>query len=212
MTKFIIIRHGYSQGNKEKRFSGQFDVPLDEVGCAQARSIRKYIIENYKIDAIYASDLVRAYDTVEPIADTLGMPVIKEELLREVDVGLWQGMLIEDVAKKYPESFERYRKTPGLARFDGGEGYADVMERGLRALARIAGENEGKTVLIGTHGGVIRTLRSVWENVPLARIGEIPHVPNGSVTVIEYEGGVMTPILVGYAEHLDDKTTEEGIK
>ena len=212
MTRFIIIRHGFSQGNKEKRFSGQMDVPLDAVGVSQARSIARYILENYKVDCVYASDLCRAYDTVKPIADALDLPVIKEPLLREVDVGRWQGMLIEDVKRLFPESFERYRATPGLARFDGGEGYIDVMERGKRALAKIAAEHDGETVLIGTHGGVIRTMRAAWAGTDLAQIQEIPHVPNASTTVVEYENGNVRPIMIGYDAYLEDKTTEEGIK
>ena len=212
MVRFIIIRHGYSQGNKEKRFSGQLDVPLDEAGVSQARSTAEYILNNFKVDRIYSSDLCRAYDTVKPVADALGLQVITCRELREVDVGCWQGHLIEDVKKEFPESFQLYRKSPGLTRFDGGESYADVMQRGTRIIEKIAKENEGKTVVIGTHGGVIRTLRAAWSHVCLENISQIPHVPNGSVTILDYADGNAHFIQIGYSEHLSDKTTEEGVK
>ncbi len=212
MVRFIVVRHGYSCGNKEKRFSGQLDVALDEIGYSQAKSIAGYVLDNFHVDRIYSSDLSRAYDTVKPVADALGLDVIKSRELREVDVGLWQGKLIEDVKKEFPDSFAFYKENPGLARFDGGESYAEMMQRGQSAMEKIAAENEGKTVLIGTHGGFIRTLRAAWNNVPLDRIKDIPHVPNASMTVAEYENGAVKWIQIGYTDHLEDKVTEEGVK
>ena len=78
MTDLVILRHGYSEGNKEKRFSGQMNVPLDNVGKNQAESVAKFIADNFKVDAIYSSDLSRAYDTVKPLADKLGLEIVKD--------------------------------------------------------------------------------------------------------------------------------------
>ncbi|MBQ3004992.1 MAG: histidine phosphatase family protein [Clostridia bacterium] len=211
-VKFIIIRHGYSKGNKEKRFSGQMDVELDEVGYSQAAATAEYVSKNFHIDAIYSSDLSRAYETVKPIAEALGMEIHKCKELREADVGVWQGKLIEDVKNEYPESFAFYKESPGFAKIGGAESYADVMRRSSQALEKIAAENIGKTVVIGTHGGVVRSLRAVWCNVPLEKIKEIPHVPNGSVSVAEYKEGSVKWLQIGYDGHLADKITEEGIK
>jgi len=212
MVTFIIIRHGYSMGNKEKRFSGQMDVPLDEVGHLQAASAADYILKNFKVDSVYSSDLSRAFETVKPIADALGLTVCQRQDLREVDVGKWQGKRIEDVKREYPDSFALYKENPGMARFDGGENYADVMQRGRKAFEKIAAENEGNTVVVGTHGGVIRTLRAAWGNVPPDQIKDIPHVPNGSVSIANYENGSVIWQCIGFTDHLADKTTEEGVK
>lgn len=212
MVTFLIVRHGFSMGNKEKRFSGQMDVALDEVGLQQAQSVARYVLANFRVDAIYASDLMRAVDTVKPVADALKLSVIQRKNLREVDVGDWQGKLITDVEKEYPESFALYKENPGLSHFDGGESYAGLQQRVVAAMEEIAAENHGKTVLIGTHGGVIRTLRAAWSGTPLEKIKEIPHVPNASVTVAVYEKGVFSLKTVGYCDYLSDKTTEEGVK
>ncbi len=212
MVKFLIIRHGFSMGNKEKRFSGQMDVALDDIGQAQAKSIAKYIAENFKVGAIYSSDLIRAYDTVKPLADALNIPVNKLFTLREVDVGDWEGKLIEDVKKEFPVSFELYRTNPGVSRFDGGESYADAMERGKLTFEKIAELNQGKTVVIATHGGIIRTLRAAWTNTTLENIKAIPHVPNASITIAEYDSGKANLTTIGYTGHLENKTTEEGVK
>lgn len=206
MVTVLIIRHGFSRGNKENRFSGQMDVPLDETGILQARATAEYILSHFKVDSVYSSDLSRAVDTVKPIADALGLSVHTCKDLREVGVGDWQDRTNEEIAKLYPESIETYRKTPGLTRFDGGESFMEAQERSLRAIERIAAENEGKTVVIGTHGGNIRALQVAWMGKSMAQMQEVPYVPNCAVTVVNYENGKAEILLSGYADHLTEKT------
>lgn len=212
MVKFIIIRHGYSEGNREKCFSGQLDVGLDRSGIIQAKETAKYITDNFKVDSIYSSDLSRALETVRPIAEALSLEIVTKEDLREVDVGIWQGRTIEDVKKEYPDEFQFYKENPGLHHFEGGESYEILMKRALNALKSIAEDNNGKTVVIGTHGGVIRTIRAGLTNTPLEKIKDIPHVPNGSITVIDYENGTADFKMIGYSEFLSENVTEEGVK
>ena len=214
MVKFIIIRHGFSQGNKEKRFTGQMDLPLDDIGLMQAEITAKYIKENFKVDLVYSSDLIRAMQTANPIAKSFGIDIIPCKELRETNLGKWQGKLITEVAKEFPESFDMYRTSPGLTQFDGGECYATVMERVRRAMETIAKENDGKTIVITTHGGVIRCLRAAWQNISLEDIKNVPHVPNASVSVVDYDvtSGIADYNLIGYTDHLPNKTSEEGVQ
>ena len=210
MVRFIIIRHGFSLGNKEKRFTGQMDIPLDEVGFLQAEATAKYVVENFKIDKIYSSDLCRAYDTAKPIAIALGQSINVERGLREANVGLWEGKLFSDVEKEFPESYATYKATPGLSHFDGGESYAELMIRACATFKKIAEENDGKTVGVVTHGGVIRTLFAAWSGMPIERMGELLHVPNASVTVAEYDVGKVEFLQMGYDEHLSLRTVWAG--
>lgn len=212
MVTFVIVRHGYSRTNKEGKFTGQLDVPLDEIGVFQAKSTAEYILNSFKVDAVYSSDLSRAYETVRPIADAIGLTVNKSEKLREVDVGIWQGMLIEDVRREFPESFEAYKTNPGVFAFDGGESFPQFMKRVSCEFDEIANDNEGKTVVVGVHGGVIRALRTVWNNEPCENMKNIPHVPNASITVAEYGKQKIKWYQIGYTDHLAEKTTEKGIK
>ena len=212
MVKFIIVRHGFSLGNKEGRFTGQLDVPLDEIGYAQAECAARYILDSFKIDVIYSSELSRAYDTAFPVAKALGLEVNKRKRLNEVDVGLWHGKLFEDVGKEFPESYALYKVSPGIFRFDGGESYAELRERVVAEFEEIARENDGKTVLVAAHGGVIRSLVAAWLDIPLERITEVPRASNASISVAEYEGGKAKFTLIGYTDHLGDKTTEVGLK
>lgn len=209
MTELLFIRHGYSEGNKGHCFSGQRDFPLDEAGRLQAQEVAAYLQSAYRIDAIYASDLCRAVDTVKPLAEALSLPIHTTAALREVDVGLWEGVLREEVERRYPEAYALYLTSPGLVRFDGGESFAEMRARALCAIRKIVAENEGKTVAIATHGGVIRVLRTLWESIPLERMAEIPQVPNASVTVVRYEGETATELMAGFCGHLTEKTTEK---
>lgn len=209
MTELLFVRHGYSEGNREHRFSGQMDFPLDAAGRQQAQELAVYLRNAFCIDAIYASDLCRAVDTVKPLANALSLPIKTMKALREIDVGLWEGMLRSDAARRFPEGHAVYLSTPGLARFDGGESFAEMRDRALAAVREIVGRHEGKTVVIATHGGVIRALCTLWENIPLAQMQRIPPVPNASVTVVRYEGDTATLVAAGLCDYLTEKTTEK---
>ena len=209
MTELLFVRHGFSEGNKDHRFSGQMDFPLDEAGRLQALEVAAYLLRAYRIDAIYSSDLRRAYDTVKPLAEALSLPVHTEKALREIDVGLWEGVLRSDVEHQYPEGYDLYKRKPGLLRFDGGESFSELRARALGAVREIVKENEGKTVVVATHGGVIRALRTLWEGIPLDRMEEIPHVANASVTAVRYDGESGILILAGYCDHLSERMTEK---
>ena len=209
MVKFIIVRHGYSVANKGNIFTGQLDVSLDEIGYEQAETTCEYIFRNFEVDEIYSSDLSRAYDTALPLAKRLGKDVKRRKDLNEVDVGLWQGKTFDEAKREFQESYAVYIASPGLSCFDGGESYADAQQRALREIHKIAEENEDKTVMVATHGGIIRTLLSAWLGIPLERLTEAPRVSNTSISVVEYEGGKANILLYGYTGHLENKTTEK---
>ena len=208
MVKFIIVRHGFSVGNKGNIFTGQLDLSLDEVGFSQAEFVAKYVLENFEVDEVYSSELCRAYDTVLPIAKALSKEIKRRKDLNEVDVGAWQGKTFDEVKEEYPEGFELYKRSPGTVQFDGGESYSDVRERAVNEFHKIAEENEGKTVVVATHGGVIRNLLAAWLGIPVERITEVPRASNASITVAEYENGKANILIYGYTGHLEDKTTE----
>ena len=212
MVRFIIVRHGYSEANKANRFCGQTDVALDEKGLRQANEVSKYIKNTFDVGAIYSSDLCRAYDTVKPLSEATGIPIVKKKALREIDVGVWQGLSVDEAAEKFPATFSKYKHNPWTSRFEGGEGYADVTVRAMAALEDIAKEHEGHTVVIATHGGVVRTIIAALSNTPTEKSNEIPHVANASITVAEYENGHAAIPCVGYCDYLSEKTTNLWVK
>ena len=209
MVKLLLIRHGYSEFNKQKRFCGQFDAPLTEQGREQARVTAEYVLKNYNVDKVYSSDSCRAYDSVKPIADALSLRIEKSEKLRELHVGVWEGMRFADVEKAYPREYLTWIGNEPQSRPVGGESYAELQQRGLREFFRIANESVGKTVIIGTHGGLIRALLCRWHNISIEQRKEIAPVSNASITEVDYDErtGEVTLIKEGYDGHLAELVT-----
>ncbi len=210
--KLILVRHGESKSNEFNRFTGQGDVPLSVLGAQQAENLKDYLLKNFQIDRIYSSNLIRAYDTVKPIARTLRLSVTKVPALNEIDGGEWEEQKIEDLEKNYPVEYKLWRDNVGIARCTGGENMAEVRERALKALLSIAEENQGKTVLIGTHAGVLRTLECYFKNIPYEKMKEVPWQANTAVNLLEYTNGRFDVIKMGITEHLGNLLTKLSAK
>lgn len=199
--RLILLRHGYSAFNKLACLTGQFDAPLDAVGHEQAEKASEYILQNFVVDKIYSSDLCRAVNTAKPISDALGLPIIKSAALRELDLGKWQGMKISEVGEKYPDVYPLC-VTDSSVPFGGAESYDDLIKRASDEIKRIATENNGKNVLVATHGGFIRALLFAFGYQNAKSVFDIEHITNCSVTVIDYDGEKSDFICVNKNDYL----------
>ena len=208
MTHLIITRHGYSEYNKTRMYTGQVDVALTDLGLRQAAKTAEYVAETYKIDAIYSSDLKRAMSTAIPLSEKLGIPVIKEPLIKEIYGGLWENKLMPEIDKLYHEDYQVYKTTIGLARCTGGESLAELQERALKGMKKIAEDNDGKTVFVATHGGVLLAFISAWMGLPLAKMHETPPATNSSITEVVYENGEFKIEKYSFDDHLGELKVE----
>ena len=207
MTKILLVRHGYSEYNHVKKFTGHLDISLTPLGVKQAEITAQYLLERYKIDGIYSSDLSRAVHTAKPVAEALGLSIVTDKRLRELNLGDWTDMYIADVKEKYPVEYEAYRKG---ARCLGGESLDELKDRALAAVYEIAQANEGKTVLIVAHGGTIRAILRGLQNLSVEEASKVPIVSNNSVTEIHYQEGAFQVVKISYDEHLTNfKTWQE---
>ncbi len=205
MVRFVFLRHGYSITNKTKRFTGQMDAPLDDLGFLQAAAVAKHLLANYQIDCIYSSDLCRTMDTVRPYAEAAGLPIHEDKAFREIDVGQWENLLFTDI-RPTPE-YQSLEQSPWLSIYGKtGECYHTVALRTDEAIRRIAGEHDGETVLISTHGGTLRALLYYWSGCQ-GEITDAPIVPNASLTVVEWENDTPTTRLLGDAAFLGELAT-----
>lgn len=204
MTKLVIIRHGESTYNLERRYTGQTDVPLTEKGVLQAKITADYVLKNYKIDAVYASDLDRAIETARPIAEALGLPINTDARLREIHAGMWQGMLFADVKSTYAEEYEKYKQSGGYIRAPKGESLEDVLNRSYAAILDIIRKNDGKTVLVSAHNGSIKVLAVPFLN---QKLHETASLSNNSVTEVDCDNGKYSVIKLGYDGHLGELVT-----
>jgi len=156
------VRHGETDWNRERRFQGHADTPLNDSGRAQARELAEQLaVED--IDAVYTSDLLRARETAEIIAARLGADVVALRELREIDVGEWQGLSWPEIEVQYPEGARRWHLS-GTG-WESGETYEQLGERIVPVLARIAETHSGGRVLVVAHGGTVRAARAFVEGV-----------------------------------------------
>ncbi len=206
MTRLLFLRHGYSEYNHIKKFTGQLDIPLTELGRRQAEITGKYILENHEIDEIYSSDLSRTMDTAQPVADALHLPIHTDKRLRELDMGEWTDQYIDDVKERYKNEFLHYKNGGCCV---GGESWFDVQCRAEKCVIDIVEQHPQKTILVVTHGGVIRALLCKWLNYSNTELEQVPLVSNDSLTIVEYLNGEFIIQDVSYDEHLDSIRTKQ---
>ena len=197
-TDIYLIRHGQSEGNLYDLFLGHTDLDLTELGKKQAERVTNYF-KDIDIDAIFSSDLKRAYHTACPLAKMKGLSITKCEQMREIYAGEWEGQVFSEIRKKYPMGDIWWEDT-GNARPTEGESVAELQIRILAEVSRLAKENEGKTICIFTHFTPIYALRTAWAGVPVSEMKHMPKPSNASVTHVIYENGAFSE-LVEYANN-----------
>jgi probable phosphoglycerate mutase len=159
-TRILLIRHGQSTWNASGRWQGHADPPLSDLGNLQARAAVAAI---GAVDVIGASDLVRAQQTAQHIADGIGVgPVLVDERLREADLGEWTGLTTPEIEAGWPGFLETHQRPPSF------EGWEKVATRAQAALRALAHDHPGEVALVVAHGGLIRSVErehGVFESV-----------------------------------------------
>ena len=187
MTELVLVRHGETDWNIQGRFQGQSDPPLNERGLAQARALALELTGE-KVAAVYSSDLHRAHQTAEILAQSLGAPLRIDARLREIHQGAWEGMRMEDIRRDYPEEFERRAADPLASVPPGGEGVRRVQERALEVLGEILERYPEDEVVLVSHGLVLALIRihllglspaDLWDAIPSHARPERIRVPAG---------------------------------
>lgn len=180
---------------------------MSEVGKAQAKLLTDYILAEYSVGAVYTSDLIRAADTVKGIAKASGLKLRKRKALREIDVGTWQGKTAEELQALYPRHYKTWKEDIGSAHPDGGESVAEVQKRALSCVKRIAKRHSGQTVVVGTHGVVLRSLICHALNLPLSEMKTLPYVTNASITVMTCDGERLKLLQTDVHDYLKEIST-----
>lgn len=208
MTTLLLIRHGQSEANLARRFAGHWDAPLTELGHQQAACTAAFVADTYSVDAVYASDLCRAFATGEAVAKKTGVAIQPEAGLREIEAGQWEGLAFAQLEEDFSEEFTVWRQDVGNSCPTGGEAVAELAKRVENTLRWIAQSNPGKTVVIATHATPIRSMQWKVSGKPLGYMKEIPWVSNASVTELFYENGEFRLGKIAQDSHMEElKTT-----
>ena len=157
MIRLIMVRHGQTIWNREKRYQGQSDTPLDETGIAQAAALAGYFT-GQAVDHIYSSDLQRAWRTALPIGLAVGVTPVSEPRLREGSFGEWEGLTYDEINRRWPGELAAWLADPITRVPPAGETLERIMSRLGSVLDLIRERHDGQTVMVVSHGGALRAM------------------------------------------------------
>jgi probable phosphoglycerate mutase len=173
MIEIVLVRHGETDWNVEKRMQGHIDIPLNSVGLKQAAALGQ-ALAGESFDAVFASDLQRAIQTAQVIAVPRDLPIQQDAGLRERCFGAFEGLRPQDIEVQYPQGYAHWRSLDVTARFPAGERVAETLQefydRVGDALTRIAASGHYRKIAIVAHGGVLdciyRHANGIALNIP----------------------------------------------
>ncbi|MEW5852258.1 MAG: histidine phosphatase family protein [Myxococcota bacterium] len=182
-----LLRHGETDWNAAGRLQGHTDTPLNEKGREQARRAAE-LLREHPIGHTISSDLSRARETADIVAHTLGIRVDVDPALRERCFGIFEGLTWQEVSERYPQHHAAYMDDR-TTRVPGAETLEEVGQRTLHAVRnRLVHATVERTILVVTHGGVMRSLiGNVWKPGP----GRPSAVPNAVPFRVVLEHGVI---------------------
>jgi probable phosphoglycerate mutase len=207
-TRIIAIRHGETAWNVDSRIQGQLDVGLNDKGRQQARRVGEALASE-PITAVYSSDLGRAHETAQSIAEAAGIPVVPEEGLRERGFGMFEGKTFDEIHQTWPEHAQNWRRRiPEWKPPEGGESLLELRERVTRTMTELAARHPGEQIVVVAHGGVLDALYrlATGQEVNSPRTWELP---NGAINRLLWTPQGFT--LVGWSDtqHLDAVAADE---
>lgn len=205
MTRVIIVRHGQSSYNIERRIQGRTDVSrLTEKGCADAGKVGK-ALSNIAFNGIYTSPLQRAKKTAEIIYSELATdgaksvtPLVADKLM-EIDLPLWAEMLSADVKQKFPEDYRTWKQRPHELRMLLQDGITEhfpvlaIYEQARSFWEEVLQVHQGETILIVAHNGINRALISTALGIPPSRYHSLQQ-SNCCISVLNFAGGLGEPV------------------
>ena len=211
MTEFLLIRHGETEWNKELRFQGQIDVPLNAIGQEQARRLRLRLeqhlphwMRDQRVPVhVVASDLTRAHQTATPLAHALNLEVETQVGLREQSFGIFEGLQVADIKSQYPEHWQRWLAFDADHALPQAESTRHFHQRVMQAFEDLATRFRGEHVIVVTHGGV---LDMVWRHATGQSLQgpRVCEIPNAGVNQLRMAADGMAILQWADTAHLQD--------
>ena len=181
---------------------GQHETDLTPLGERQAIALGERL-EDVDFDLVFSSPQRRAMKTTQLILGKRSLPIIPDNALKEILMGDWQGILIEDLMEKYPEEIDLFWHHPEQYKREGCETYDEVRRRAGQFMERTAAENPGKTILVVTHGALLKTLYTYFKYQPIAEIAHAVHPQSTAIAVVENRDGIWNVRSGNDTEHLE---------
>jgi broad specificity phosphatase PhoE len=184
MTRLLFARHGQTDWNLQGRYQGHEDTHINDIGRAQAVELALQVIDR-SVAAVYSSDLIRALETASIIASRLGVETRVDRRLREIGLGIWEGMYIDDIVEQYPLDWARRKDDPLNARPPGGESLAELAERMVSFADEASNLYPDATLVVVSHGLAIASLYCRANSIPTGEAYQ--NIPdNGRILEIDW--------------------------
>jgi probable phosphoglycerate mutase len=201
MTELLFIRHGETDWNRQQRFQGQIDVPLNAIGLAQAMRLAARLASD-RHDELLASDLARTRATAEPLADAWRVEPRYTSGLREQHFGVLEGLDVPTIKQRYPDLWARWLEHDAdFALPGGGESLAAFHRRVLATVRELAEAHAGRRLALITHGGVLDMLWRTAHGLPIHGLRTC-EIPNTGLNRLRWKNGTLVIERWADAEHL----------
>ena len=196
LARIYLVRHGQTDWNKEKVFRGLADRPLSDAGRAEALAVGE-ALKDEPVEAVYASPLLRARQTLEPLARWKHKRIRPLPGVIDIDYGDWSGRADAAVEKAYQKLYRAWQRRPETVRFPRGESLAQVAARAVRALKAVAQAHPGRTVVVASHRVPCKVLVLKLLGLPLSRFWDLRQ-DVACINLFEYQ----PPLVI--VHHLND--------
>ena len=209
MTEILLIRHGETDWNVEKRLQGHTDIDLNREGVRQATALGRALLDE-PLDAIFSSDLKRAFGTAQGIAIPRGMSIQLDKGLRERCFGAFEGLNHPEISDRFPEDYAAWKRRDIDARYPQGEFHAETLRefsnRAVDAITTLAGAY--RKVAIVTHGGVLDSVYRRAKNMGYEHPRDFD-VLNASINRVTWDGANFQILKWADVAHLSRAALDE---
>ena len=209
--EILLIRHGETAWNRERRMQGHIDTPLNDEGLRQARALGAALTRE-KPDVIYSSDLQRARTTAQAVADAHDMNVQLDADLRERCYGAFEGLMYEEITARYPREFAAWHARDLHMRFPAGDREAETLDefhqRSVNALERIARRHQAGRIVVVSHGGVLDCVYRAATGMPVTAPRDFETI-NAAVNRLHWDGQRFSIVQWADISHLESAGLDE---
>ena len=211
MTDFLLIRHGETDWNRELRFQGRIDIPLNDIGLLQAQRLKKRFTQTLaqwradkrEIHGVVSSVLQRAHQTAQPVAELLGFEPVLDSGLQEQCYGIFEGLTAQEIKLQYPEAWNQWLAFNSQVAVEGAESAQVFHDRVMQTMNELAAKHVDGHVVVVTHGGV---LDMVWRHAQQHTLDgrRVCEIPNAGINHVSCVDGQWQVVSWADTAHLAD--------
>lgn len=200
-TELIFIRHGETDWNRQQRFQGQIDVPLNDTGRAQAARLAQRLAAE-PCDVLVCSDLLRTRQTAEPLARAWGRAALPDAAFREQSFGIVDGLDVPTIQARHADLWTLWLEQRADFQLPGGESLRQFHARVMKGLQALVQQHAGKSITVVSHGGVLDMLWRTARGLPIEGLRSC-EIPNTGINRLRWADERLSIVAWADAAHLD---------